>query len=271
VNVGDERQAERLRYDHAAQLELAQARNGVLPVGVDDSPPQFWPPYIRYHEHISDTVKPDSTVLEIGAGGGRHTAALVQASRQVVAFDISVMSLSVCRVRTEGGARLVAGDMANLPFAGRSFDVITSAGSLSYGDPHQVNEELRRVLKPGGSLIVVDSLNHNPVYRLNRWVNYRRGKRTRSTILRMPTAARIRDLAKGFESVTTDYFGTYSFLFPAMARGVGPDRALELCEALGAKASGSGRYAFKFVLLAQGFRPDRCSSSGGGRAETTWS
>ena len=41
-------------------------------------------------------------------------------------------------------------DMEKLPFKNESFDVICSAGSLSYGDNNRVINEIYRVLKLGG-------------------------------------------------------------------------------------------------------------------------
>ena len=55
-------------------------------------------------------------------------------------------------------------DMEKLPFKNESFDVICSAGSLSYGDNNRVMNEIYRVLKFGGCVVLVVSLNDNPIY-----------------------------------------------------------------------------------------------------------
>jgi ubiquinone/menaquinone biosynthesis C-methylase UbiE len=47
--------------------------------------------------------------------------------------------------------------------------LIVSAGSLSYGDNDKVLDEIYRVLKNKGAFIAIDSLNNNPIYRLNRF------------------------------------------------------------------------------------------------------
>jgi ubiquinone/menaquinone biosynthesis C-methylase UbiE len=52
--------------------------------------------------------------------------------------------------------------MEKLPFADQSFDIIVSAGSLSYGDNDIVMNEIYRVLKLQGVFIAIDSLNNNP-------------------------------------------------------------------------------------------------------------
>ena len=55
-------------------------------------------------------------------------------------------------------------DIECLPFKSNSFDVVVSAGVLSYGIHEVVLNEIHRVLAPGGCFICVDSLNHNPLY-----------------------------------------------------------------------------------------------------------
>ena len=42
--------------------------------------------------------------------------------------------------------------------------------------------EIYRVLKQGGILIIVDSLNHNPVYKFNRWIHYLYGNNNEDEI-----------------------------------------------------------------------------------------
>jgi ubiquinone/menaquinone biosynthesis C-methylase UbiE len=151
-----------------------------------------------------------------------------------------------------GNLRTEVADMENLPFDDSSFDVITCAGSLSYGDPYLVDAEIRRVLRPGGMLICVDSLNHNPVYRVNRWFHYLRGNRSKSTLKRMPNLARIRALGDGFAIMNVSYFGALSFAMPVVSRLLGEDAAQAASERID-QLLHVRRLAFKFVLVAQGF------------------
>ena len=130
---------------------------------------------------------------------------------------------------------------------------MTCAGSLSYGDPTLVDAGVRRVLKPGGAFICVDSLNHNPIYRRNRWVHFLRGERTRSTLLRMPTEARIDSIAGHFSAGTVRYFGAISWAMPLMARVMGETRAVAAADAWDERFH-TTRSAFKFVLVATGRR-----------------
>jgi SAM-dependent methyltransferase len=248
-----DQKSERARYDLAGLSEVLAAENVELLRGGEDLAPEFRPPYEVYDRFIAAVVTPGATVLELGAGGGRHTVALTAASRRVIALDVSELSLKACSLRTHGAAMPVCGTIEELPVADATVDVVASAGSLSYGDPTRVNSEVFRVLRPGGSLVVVDSLNHNPVYRANRWLHYRRGERTKSTLLRMPDLARMRQLAAPFADVQVYFHGSYLFLQPALRAVLGTQRALDFNVEL-ERRFGSHRNAFKFVLVGTGFQ-----------------
>jgi ubiquinone/menaquinone biosynthesis C-methylase UbiE len=192
----------------------------------------------------------DHDVLEIGSGNGINTYALTQTSARVVASDISIHQLKLLRRRINDVTVLVA-DMESLPFAANSFDAVVSAGSLSYGDPALVDAEIQRILRPGGIFICVDSLNHNPIYRLNRWLHYKRGERTRSTLIRMPTMARIQSISRGFKSAEVRYFGAASYLMPFLACIIGQSLAAQFSNAIDCLVR-VHYAAFKFVLVARG-------------------
>ena len=248
-----DRNTERSRYEVAAQRLKGDASRESLSV-IDAAPGYLLPPYRRFAAHAASVIGRNTGVLELGAGMGGLTGVLTELSHRVVSLDISATSLSVLRDSLATDVDVVCGDMAALPIRGRSFDVITSAGSLSYADPTELDDEIFRVLRPGGSLLVVDSLNHNPIYRANRWLNYRRGRRTRSTLIRMPTTARINGLLAHFETSSVDYYGSIDFAYPLLTRIIGAGRATSLVTKHGSHGPHS---AFKFVALGQGFRaPD---------------
>ena len=97
--------------------------------------------------------------------------------------NISSISLKVLEKNllkfSKAGLQTVVADMEQLPFENESFNVVTCAGSLSYGDAEKVDSEIRRVIKPSGFFICVDSLNNNPVYRLNRFIHDLKKERTK--------------------------------------------------------------------------------------------
>jgi malonyl-CoA O-methyltransferase len=97
-------------------------------------------------------------ILDLGAGTGRFTAALMQRYRaaEVVALDIAPGMLAHSRRR--GGwlrkPQCVCADAERLPFADDSFDFVFSNLMLQWcGDLGRAFAELRRVLAPGGLLM----------------------------------------------------------------------------------------------------------------------
>jgi ubiquinone/menaquinone biosynthesis C-methylase UbiE len=133
-------------------------------------------------------------------------------------------------------------------------EVVACAGGLSYGDPTRVNREIFRVLKPGGSLVCVDSLNHNWIYRLNRWRHFLCGERSRSTLLRIPTLDRLQDISAPFSMVNISFFGAMTWALAIIAPLAGRDKAATISDRLDA-ALGVRRSAFKFVLVARNYQP----------------
>lgn len=248
--------AELHRYDARARSQLSIS--GTVPAagefGSRTMPQYLRTPYIFYEKCVSELIGSQDQVLEVGAGSGLHTWALVQTGAVVTATDISPNALKLLEQRiVNAGGRVMTqvADVESLPFADASFDVVACAGSLSYGEPALVDTEIRRVLRPGGTLICVDSLNHNPVYRINRWLHYLRGNRSRSTLKRMPDLMRIKALGDGFSNVNVHYFGALSFAMPVLARLLGENATQAASDRID-QLVGVRRSAFKFVLVAQG-------------------
>ena len=251
----DDKAIELARYDSRAQRASASgARDALTATGADAVPLVHRVPYLVYERFIRDVVRPGMQVLELGAGTGAHTLALLRAGAQVTASDISEISLAVLvdRFAREADGRLATrkADIEHLPFADASFDVVVSAGALSYGEPATVDAEVRRVLRRGGAFLCVDSLNHNPIYRLNRWRHYRRGERTLSTLVRMPTLERIAAITAPFEGSECLFFGAASWLMGPLARVIGETRAAAWSDTID-RMIGVRRSAFKFVLYAR--------------------
>lgn len=251
--MNNDKQTECLRYDIHAQSLLAQGKSSaeaVVSLGSLVAPPIYRAPYIYYEQCIRRYISKDYDVLELGSGTGLHTYALTQTGARVMASDISSHSLEVISTIMSEVKTKVA-DMEHLPFENNSFDVVASAGSLSYGEPSLVDAEIRRVLRPGGILICVDSLNHNPIYRLNRWLHYKRGERTKSTLLNMPTMERIQSFSKAFKETDVRFFGAISYIMPILARIIGQGHASEVSDTVD-RLVHVRRAAFKFVLVARG-------------------
>lgn len=252
--MSDDKTLELVRYDSRALSQMNQsAFDSGASFGSQSMPLYLRKPYLCYEAKIAELLGPGKCVLELGSGSGTHTYALLQTGAKVVASDISPNSLRLLSKRFSNCINLetVVADMESLPFDVNSFDAVTIAGSLSYGDPQIVDSEIIRVLRPGGTLICVDSLNHNPIYRINRWIHFLRGKRSKSTLKRMPNLRRIQKLQSKFADCQVKYFGALTFAMPIVERLLGDNNAKVLSDKFDSFIA-VRRSAFKFVLVAEG-------------------
>ncbi len=91
--------------------------------------------------------------LDAGSGGGHFSAAARERGAEVVSLDLGLALLGQVRKRCE--TTRVAGSVLALPFADSSFDFVLSTEVIEHTpDPLRALDELARVVRPGGSLLV---------------------------------------------------------------------------------------------------------------------
>lgn len=105
-------------------------------------------------------------VLDAGCGSGPLSAALRAKGAIVTGFDSSSAMVELARQRLGENAALLVADLSQpLPFADGAFDDVVASLVLHYlQDWTAPLAELRRVLQPGGRLIL--SVNHPIIYKL---------------------------------------------------------------------------------------------------------
>ncbi|HET9442020.1 MAG TPA: class I SAM-dependent methyltransferase [Acidimicrobiales bacterium] len=94
-------------------------------------------------------------VLDAGMGTGRLARLLTDAGAEVVGVDLTAEMLARARRRVPEAGAVIARVGVPLPFADRAFDDIVCIRVLKYfAGWSAAFEELRRVLRPGGRLVV---------------------------------------------------------------------------------------------------------------------
>ena len=236
-------EAEKLRYDKRA------LKQGDTPYK-EKIADWHLTPIQKYNELITENLESKHKVLEIGAGTGNNTRILLETGAQVLATDVSLESLKYIN-RTLGefkNLKTKLMDMQELEFKSNSFDFVVSAGSLSYGDNDLVMNEIYRVLKKDGKFICVDSLNHNPIYRINRRIRVFMRQRSKLTVKNMPTLQLIQNYEAKFGRTKAYYYGSFLWLMPILSLVIGKERAAYFSNLVD-KVIKAKKSAFKFVLV----------------------
>ena len=104
-------------------------------------------------------VRPGQRLLDIGCGTGTLLQRIHQGTRgiQSTGVDIASPMLKVAARKLGTGNLLVAADVQALPFPPERFDLAVSTSSFHYWpNPIGALREIRRVLRPGGRLVITD-------------------------------------------------------------------------------------------------------------------
>jgi demethylmenaquinone methyltransferase/2-methoxy-6-polyprenyl-1,4-benzoquinol methylase len=100
--------------------------------------------------------KPGERILDIAAGTGTSAAAIAKSGAEVVALDFSRGMVDEGK-RRHPEIEFIEGNAEELPFADDTFDAVTiSFGLRNVQRPKAALDEMYRVLKPGGRVIICE-------------------------------------------------------------------------------------------------------------------
>lgn len=125
---------------------------------------QRWSTYVTNTLSFLKTwmnIPPTATVLDIACGTGEFERLVLadHPTQQIVGVDISDKMLAIakqkCHVYPNVSFQVACASA--LPFASDSFNIVVSANSFHYFDnPDVALEEIKRVLKPDGTVVILD-------------------------------------------------------------------------------------------------------------------
>jgi ubiquinone/menaquinone biosynthesis C-methylase UbiE len=101
-------------------------------------------------------------VLDLGCGAGHASFATAPFAREVVAFDLTagMLEITAAAARERGFSNISTkqGSVEELPFNSQQFDFVMSRYSAHHwNDVPRALQEVKRVLKPGGQVCVIDT------------------------------------------------------------------------------------------------------------------
>ena len=95
------------------------------------------------------------TVVDLGCGGGLLAVPLARAGAHVVGLDLAPKALRAAAAQQSERLLAAQADLAELPLAERSADLVLLADVLEHvDDPAAVVAAAAKVLRPGGALFV---------------------------------------------------------------------------------------------------------------------
>lgn len=110
---------------------------------------------------LTAVLPPPAELLDVGTGTGQIALPLAELGYRVTGIDLAEGMLARARSKSAAmlnPAVLQLGDAVTPPFAPASFDAITARYVLwTLREPARALANWRRVLRPGGRLVVVDS------------------------------------------------------------------------------------------------------------------
>lgn len=116
---------------------------------------------VRCLDKLGYAFRGDESLLDCGCGNGGVARLLRDRVDDVTAVDIERSA----GWRDEPGLRFLVADAEELPFETGSFDLVHSKDSLHHMRvPERALAEYRRVLKPGGTALIVEANRYNPFY-----------------------------------------------------------------------------------------------------------
>jgi SAM-dependent methyltransferase len=210
------------------------------------------------YQALIESIHAPGRVLELGCGLHSTMWGMMARGLEVTAIDISQVAIDACRDEydqrgLEGGDFLLM-NAEELDLPDSSFDAVTGTGILHHLDIARAVRGCARVLRPGGRMVLMEPMGHNPAVNL-----YRRFTPDQRTDDEHPLLMRDFDLLRrSFAEVRVDFYHFLSLGSLALSKTRGFDTAIARLDRVDqwvfSKVPATRRLAWMAVIEATGPR-----------------
>jgi SAM-dependent methyltransferase len=129
-------------------------------------PPGDTPYALEYAFHLVGDIR-GRTVVDLGCGTGENLIPLAERGARVIGMDISPDLIAIAQKRLNDAnlqASLSAGDAYNTGLPDESVDIIFCAALIHHLDIKLVRDEMWRVLRKGGAIVLKEPIRFSKGY-----------------------------------------------------------------------------------------------------------
>ena len=109
-------------------------------------------------------LPPNMVIADLGCGTGEVLAGIAPAAGSVIGIDREAVMLDAARQRTQhlSNVSIRAGGLERLPLENNEVDAVLCMLVLHHvKNPHVVFQEIARVLRPNGTMVLLDMIEHD--------------------------------------------------------------------------------------------------------------
>ena len=133
------------------------------------------PEFRKLAERITTLLPNGGDVLEVAPGPGFLAIELARSGKvRVTGLDISKTFVEIARTNAKEAGVTVdfnQGNASQMPFADSSFDVVVCRAAFkNFSQPIEALREMRRVLRPGGTGLIIDLRRDVPMSEVNQQI-----------------------------------------------------------------------------------------------------
>lgn len=186
-------------------------RNSELPLDATRQTPARRASFAWFDTWLGTQNLDGADTLDLGCGRGEVSVQLALLGATVTGIDVSRESLARAETLAQkhhvaGQVSLDTGNAEALSFDDNSFDLAVCAGLMSFVDFDRTAAELSRITRRDGTVVIMDTLGHNPIARMGRKRRLVHGQTTHFQVENIMTCNHIDRLRAHFGSVDVHTF-----------------------------------------------------------------